>query len=68
MNFYWFKLDLARLKLIDIPDARYIYFIFLNPRIDYDLLKEIYFIHFYKFCDIYWSIQIIKIIQKMQKE
>jgi hypothetical protein len=46
MNFYWFKLDLARLKLIDIPNARYIYFIFLNPRTDYDLLKEIYFIHF----------------------
>jgi hypothetical protein len=34
MNFYRFKLDLARLKLIDIPDLRYIYFIFLNPRKD----------------------------------
>jgi hypothetical protein len=34
MNFYRFKLDLARLKLTDIPDTRYIYFIFLNPRKD----------------------------------
>jgi hypothetical protein len=34
MNFYSFKLDLARLKLTDIPDSRYIYFIFLNPGID----------------------------------
>jgi hypothetical protein len=57
MNFYWFKLDWARLKLIDILDARYIYFIFLNPRMDYDLLKEIYFIHFYlkfTFLQILW--------------
>jgi hypothetical protein len=28
MNFYRFKLALARLKLTDIPDIRYIYFIF----------------------------------------
>jgi hypothetical protein len=34
MNFYRFKLDLERLKLADIPDIRYIYFIFLNPRKD----------------------------------
>jgi hypothetical protein len=34
INFYWFKLDLARLKLTDILDARYIYFIFLNLRKD----------------------------------
>jgi hypothetical protein len=34
MNFYRFKLDLARLKLTDIPDTRYNYFIFLNPRKD----------------------------------
>jgi hypothetical protein len=34
MNFYRFKLDLARLKLTYIPDTRYIYFIFLNPRKD----------------------------------
>jgi hypothetical protein len=27
-----FKLALARLKLTDIPDTRYIYFIFLEPR------------------------------------
>jgi fatty-acid desaturase len=34
MNFYEFKLALVRLKLIDILDTRYIYFIFLEPRID----------------------------------
>jgi hypothetical protein len=28
MNFYRFKLALAGLKLIDIPDTRYIYLIF----------------------------------------
>jgi hypothetical protein len=28
MNFYRFKLHLARLKLKDIPDVRYIYIIF----------------------------------------
>jgi hypothetical protein len=43
MNFYRFKLALARLKLKDIPDIRYIYFIFLEPRIDQDLHEEIYF-------------------------
>jgi hypothetical protein len=47
MNFYWIKLDLARLKLTDISDARYIYFTFLEPRIDQDLLNEIYFIIFW---------------------
>jgi hypothetical protein len=36
MNFYRFKLDLTRLKLTDIPDTKYNYFIFLNPRKDYD--------------------------------
>jgi hypothetical protein len=34
MNFYRFKLALARLKLTDIPDTRNIYFIFLEPRTD----------------------------------
>jgi hypothetical protein len=43
MNFYWFKLDLARLKLAGIPEARYIYFIILDPIKDYDILNEIYF-------------------------
>ncbi len=43
MNCYRFKLALARLKLTDIPDTRYIYFIFLEPRPDHDLHKKIYF-------------------------
>jgi hypothetical protein len=43
MNFYWLKLDLARLNLTDIPDVRYIYFIFLEPRTHQDLLNEICF-------------------------
>jgi hypothetical protein len=43
MNFYRFKLALARLKLTDIPDIRCICFIFLEPRTDQDLHKEIYF-------------------------
>jgi hypothetical protein len=30
MNFYRFKLALARLKLTDIPNTKYIYLIFLN--------------------------------------
>jgi hypothetical protein len=46
MNFYRFKLALARLKLTDIPNTRYIYFIFLEPRTDQDLHEEIYFIFF----------------------
>jgi hypothetical protein len=37
MNFYIFKLALVRLKLTDIPDIRYIYVIFLEPRTDQDL-------------------------------
>jgi hypothetical protein len=36
---YWIKLDLARLKLKDIPKARHIYFTFLDPRTDQDLSK-----------------------------
>jgi hypothetical protein len=47
MNFYRFKLALARLKLTYIPDTRYIYFIFLEPITDQDLHKEIYFIIFF---------------------
>jgi hypothetical protein len=43
MNFYRFKLALARLKLTDNPDTRYIYFILLEPRTDQDLHEEIYF-------------------------
>jgi hypothetical protein len=46
-NPYWIKLDLAHLKLKDIPDAIYIHFIFLEPRTDEDLSKEIYFIFFW---------------------
>jgi hypothetical protein len=46
MNFYRFKLALARLKLTDILDTRYIYFIFLEPRTGQDLHKEIYFKNF----------------------
>jgi hypothetical protein len=46
MDFYRIKLDLARLKLKDIPDARYIYFIFLEPITDQDLLNKIYSIFF----------------------
>jgi hypothetical protein len=42
MDFYRIKLDLARLKLKDIPEARYIYFIFLEPITDQDLLNKIY--------------------------
>jgi hypothetical protein len=42
MDFYWIKLNLVRLKLKDIPDARYIYFIFLEPITDQDLLNKIY--------------------------
>jgi hypothetical protein len=42
-NFYRFKLALVRLKLPDIPDTRYIYLIFLEPRTDQDLLNEICF-------------------------
>jgi hypothetical protein len=42
-NLYRFKLALARLKLTDIPNTRYIYFIFLEPRTDQDLLNEICF-------------------------
>jgi hypothetical protein len=42
MNFYRFQLALARLKLTDIPDTRYIYLIFLKPRTDQGLLKEMY--------------------------
>jgi hypothetical protein len=34
MNFYTFKLALARLKLIDNPGTRYIFLIFLEPRTD----------------------------------
>jgi hypothetical protein len=41
MNFYRFKLALARLKLTDIPDIRF--FLFLEPRKDQDLYEEIYF-------------------------
>jgi hypothetical protein len=41
MNFYWLNLDLASLNLIDIPDVRYIYFTFLEPRTDQDLLNKI---------------------------
>jgi hypothetical protein len=44
MNFYRFKLALARLKLTDILDTRYIYLIFLKPREDRDILNKIYFI------------------------
>jgi hypothetical protein len=47
MNFYWIKLDLARFKIICIPEARYIYFIFFNPRTHQDLSNEIYFINFW---------------------
>jgi hypothetical protein len=47
MNFYWIKLDLARLILKDIPDAIYIYFLILDPRIDLDLSNEIYFTIFW---------------------
>jgi hypothetical protein len=43
MNFYRFKLALARLKLTDILDTRYIYFIFLEPRTNQNLHEEIYF-------------------------
>jgi hypothetical protein len=43
LNFYRFKLALARLKLTDIPDTRYVYFIFLESRTDQDLHEEIYF-------------------------
>jgi hypothetical protein len=46
MDFYWIKLDLAQLKLTYMSDARYIYFIFLEPRIDQDLFNEIYFLFF----------------------
>jgi hypothetical protein len=42
MDFYWIKLDLARLKLKDIPDPRFIYFIFFEPITDQDLLNKIY--------------------------
>jgi hypothetical protein len=47
MDFYWIKLNLARLKLKDIPDARYIYFIFLEPITDQDLLNKIYSMSFW---------------------
>jgi hypothetical protein len=43
MSFYRFKLALARLKLTNNPDTRYIYFIFLDPRTSQDLHEEIYF-------------------------
>jgi hypothetical protein len=46
MNFYSFKLDLARLKLAGILEARYIYFIILDPRTDQDLSNEICFTFF----------------------
>jgi hypothetical protein len=46
MNFYRFKLTLARLKLTDNPGTRYIFLIFLKHRIDQDLHKEIYFTFF----------------------
>jgi hypothetical protein len=46
MNFYRFKLALARLKLTDVPDTRYIYLIFVKPRADQGILKEIYPIFF----------------------
>jgi hypothetical protein len=64
MNLYRFKLALARLKLIDIPDTRYIYFIFLEPRTDQYLHEEIYFTIFrlefkslqiFKVCSIFES-------------
>jgi hypothetical protein len=42
-NFYRFKLAVERLELPDIPDTRYIYLIFLEPRTDQDLLNEICF-------------------------
>jgi hypothetical protein len=47
MNFYWFKLDLVRLKLTYNPEAWYIYFLFLDPITDQDLLKDICFIFFW---------------------
>jgi hypothetical protein len=34
MDFYRFKLALARLKLTDNPGTRYIFLIYLEPRID----------------------------------
>jgi hypothetical protein len=42
-NLYRFKLALARLKLPNILDTRYIYLIFLEPRTNQDLLNEICF-------------------------
>jgi hypothetical protein len=60
MNFYRFKLDLTRLKLTDIPDTKYNYFIFLNPRKDYDWHMEIYFKIFlleFKFAQLYNSFE-----------
>jgi hypothetical protein len=47
MNFYWIKLDLAGLKLKDIPEARYIYCIFVDPITGEDLSNEICFIFFW---------------------
>jgi hypothetical protein len=46
MNFYRFKLDLDRLKLIDKPETRSIFIIFLEPRTDQDLSNKICFINF----------------------
>jgi hypothetical protein len=45
-NFYRFKLVLARLKLLDIPDTRYIYLIFLDPITEQYLSNKICFTFF----------------------
>jgi hypothetical protein len=71
MNFYWFKLDLVRLKLTGIPDATYIYLIFLEPRADKDLSKGIYFIIFWlqiKLVQIFELARIWILIRKKKRQ
>jgi hypothetical protein len=67
MNFYWIKLDLARLKLTGNPEAKYIHFIFLNPRKDQYLSKEICFIFFWFQNNPVQNLQLCSRFERLQK-
>jgi hypothetical protein len=70
-NFYRFKLALARLKLLDIPDTRYIYLIFLGPITEQYLSNKICFTFFLssdQICTKFWSLLGFESISKIEKK
>jgi hypothetical protein len=67
MNFYWIKLELARLKLIGIPEAWYIYFIFLEPRTDQDLSNKICFLFFWLQIKLVQILEVLLVFESIQK-